>query len=106
MNTLKNVLIERITTDNQNYTKISNLMIKDKSISPQAKGVLVYLLTLSNNCTITASNLAIELNTSSANIRKCLEELENANYIHLNTEIKNKPQHVILQYTSNNKEQL
>lgn len=100
MFTLKNILIERISSEDQNYTKISNQMIKDKSLTPQAKGVLIYLFTLTNNSNITIPYLADELNTTTGIIKRSLEELENSGYIHLNTDIKNKPQHVILQFTA------
>lgn len=62
------------------YVMISREMLRDKSISPKAKGVLCYLLSLPNDWTIYHSQLEDALNIGEIYLNSALDELIKAGY--------------------------
>lgn len=67
--------------DKQNpYAMISREMLSDKSISPKAKGVLCYLLSLPNDWKIYHSHLTEALNVGKEYLNSAMDELLKAGY--------------------------
>jgi hypothetical protein len=75
------VSISRCPHDSLNpYAQISRKMLADRSISPKAKGVLSYLLSLPNDWKIYHSQLQYALNVGEDYINSSMEELIHAGY--------------------------
>lgn len=72
---------ERCEHNHENpYVQISRAMFRDKSISPKAKGILGYLLSLPSNWKIYHSQLQDALAVGEDYINSGMEELINAGY--------------------------
>ena len=63
------------------YLMISCEMVQDKRISPDAKGVLVYILSLEPDIKLNISQLHNALGVGENYINSAIEELENNGYI-------------------------
>lgn len=73
---------ERCLHDRENpYVQISRAMLQDKSISPKAKGVLAYLLSLPNDWKIYHSQLQKGLGVGEEYINSAINELISAGYM-------------------------
>lgn len=74
-------IIERCPHDRENpYVMISREMAQDKSISPKAKGVLLYLLSLPKDWKIYHSQLQEGLGVGEEYLNSSLEELISSGY--------------------------
>lgn len=73
--------IKRAKHDKEHpYVQISRALIRDKSISPKAKGVLIYLLSLPDNWVVHHKHVAVELNVGREYLSSAFKELVNAGY--------------------------
>jgi len=74
-------LFERCPHDKENpYVQVSRALIQDKSISPKAKGVLIYLLSLPRDWKVYHSQLQDGLNIGEDYLNSAMEELIEAGY--------------------------
>lgn len=74
--------MEKITVKkNDNYTVISNVFLKDKSLSLKGKGLLAYLLSLPNDWSVYATELATRHKDGITAIYSAISELEHKGYI-------------------------
>lgn len=75
------ITIQRGKHDKENpYVLISRKMLRDTSISPKAKGVLCYLLSLPDNWKAHPRHVAMALGVGKEQIYNILKELLNAGY--------------------------
>jgi len=65
-----------------NFTQVTNLIINDKTLSLEAKGLYLYLKSKPKGWNFYKKDMAINNNTSDYKIRKALKELEEHHYIH------------------------
>ncbi len=65
----------------RNFTNVCNELIRDRSISPKAKGILIYLLHLPKDWKIIHSNILYNLNIGEDYLNSALIELINAGYM-------------------------
>jgi len=74
-------IFERCHHDRENpYAQISRELIQDRSISPKAKGVLIYILSLPKDWQIFHSQLQHGLNIGEDYLNSAMEELITAGY--------------------------
>lgn len=72
------------SNSDNNYILISKKILHDKSISPTAKGMLAYLLSLPAHWEIDYSGLQFALNVKSECIDEAMQELIKAGYAEVN----------------------
>ena len=65
----------------EDYTVIINTLIKDKSLTWQARGLLMYLLSKPDNWTVTKTDLANSSPVGGDAVATILKELETAKYV-------------------------
>tara|TARA_R100000231_G_scaffold88806_1_gene67238 strand:- start:355 stop:1011 length:657 start_codon:yes stop_codon:yes gene_type:complete len=70
-----------VVRKNENYTVISNIFLRDIELSLKAKGLLAYLLSLPNDWSVYATELANRHKDGITSIYSALNELEQANYL-------------------------
>jgi len=74
--------MEKITVKkNENYTVISNVFLRDKSLSLKGKGLLAYLLSLPNDWSVYATELATRHKDGITAIYSAIKELEDNGYV-------------------------
>lgn len=78
---MENKSIITLANKNKNYSIISNIHLKDKNLSWDAKGLLSYLLTLHEDINIYPEELAKHTKDSVSKINIILKELLDAGYI-------------------------
>jgi len=98
--------MEKITVKkNDNYTVISNVFLKDKSLSLKGKGLLAYLLSLPNDWSVYATELATRrVKGKLKGIHYIVSEtpiLENLNLENLKQEKPNQENQVLISTNDN-----
>lgn len=74
--------MEKITVKkNDNYTIISNVFLRDASLSLKSKGLLAYLLSLPNDWSVYATELATRHKDGITAIYSAINELEYKGYV-------------------------
>lgn len=73
-------LIKR-TRRNNNFTIVNNNILRDKTMSFEAKGMLCYILSLPDNWVLHTSHLIKEFNIGRHYLKRCFDEIEAAGYM-------------------------
>lgn len=71
----------KVNRKSSNYTIIDNDILNNVNISLDARGLMCYILHLPEDYELTIEGLATETGEDVKNIRKCLKELLDVNYI-------------------------
>ncbi len=70
-----------VVKKNENYTVISNVFLRDKSLSLKSKGLLAYLLSLPNDWDVYATELVLRHKDGITAIYSAIKELEDSGYL-------------------------
>lgn len=77
----KSIFKRNKNSQNKNFTVVSNAMIQDPSISPKAKGILLYLIHLPEDWVIYHGYLQKAMNVGENYLNSGLDELIEAGYV-------------------------